>query len=193
MMLYLYKIRETRHMAECLMDAQEMHRLLTGLVHQSRAEASLLYWLVPEQMILWVQSDIRPDECADLKLMHEIPIENILKEKHTGETITFYLTTMPIVRRDGRRHYLSDPARQEKWLKRTMQARGLDLRSWELLSKASEFVNYRQGHGGHGSMTLYTYRLSGKITDLDALRQAWRVGIGTERAYGGGLCVLAKS
>lgn len=193
MTLYLYKICETRHMAECLMDAQEMHRLLTGLVHQSRAEAHLLYWLVPEQMILWVQSDIRPDACADLELVHEIPIEKILKGKSTGETITFYLTTMPIVRRDGRRHYLSDPAKQGKWLKRIMQARGLDLRSWTLLSKTSEPVNYRKDHGGHGSMTLYTYRLSGEITDVGALRQAWRVGIGAERAYGGGLCILARN
>lgn len=193
MTLYLYKICETRHMAECLMDAQEMHRLLTGLVHQSRVGANLLYWLVPEQMVLWVQSDVKPDACADLELVHEIPIESILNKKSTGETITFYLTTMPIVRRDGRRHYLSDPARQGEWLKRTMQVRGIDLRNWELLSKTSESIHHHQDHGGYGSITLYTYRLSGEITDLDALRQAWRVGIGTERAYGGGLCVLAKS
>lgn len=192
-MLYLYRIRETRRMAECLMDAQEMHRLLTGLVHQSRAEASLLYWLVPEQMILWVQSDVKPDECADLQLVHEIPIENILKGKSAGDPITFYLTTMPIVRRNGHRHYLSDPARQEKWLTRIMQERGLDLRNWELMSKASENVHYRQGHGGHGSMTLYTYRLSGEITDVNALLQAWHSGIGAERAYGGGLCILARN
>ena len=180
-------------MAECIMDGQAMHRLLTGLVHQSRAEANLLYWLVPEQMVLWVQSDVRPDKCADLELVHEIPIETILQKKGIGETITFYLTTMPIVRRDGHRHYLSDPARQGEWLKRTMQVRGIDLRNWELMSKASENVHYRQGHGGHGSMTLYTYRISGEITDIGALLKAWHSGIGTERAYGGGLCVLAKN
>lgn len=180
-------------MAECLMDAQEMHRLLTGLVHHSRAEANLLYWFVPEQMILWVQSDVKPDECIDLQLIHEIPIENILQKKKAGDVVTFYLTTVPIMRRDGRRHYLSDPAKQGKWLKRIMQVRGIDLRNWELLSKTSEFVNYRKGHGGHGGITLYTYRISGEITDIGALLKAWRVGIGTERAYGGGLCVLARN
>jgi hypothetical protein len=193
MMLYLYRILETRHMAECQMDAQKMHRFLTGLVHQSRAEANLLYWLVPEQMILWVQSDIRPDECVDLQLVHEIPIENILKKKSIGDIITFYLTTVPIYRLDGKRHYLSDPVRQGKWLKRMMQERGLDLRNWELLSKTSESIHHHQDHGGFGSVTLYTFRLSGEIVDLDALLKAWRVGIGAERAYGGGLCILAKN
>lgn len=192
-MLYLYRILETRHMAECQMDAQKMHRFLTGLVHQSRAEANLLYWLVPEQMILWVQSDIRPDECVDLQLVHEIPIENILKKKSIGDIITFYLTTVPIYRLDGKRHYLSDPVRQGKWLKRMMQERGLDLRNWELLSKTSESIHHHQDHGGFGSVTLYTFRLSGEIVDLDALLKAWRVGIGAERAYGGGLCILAKN
>lgn len=193
MMLYLYRILETRHMAECQMDAQKMHRFLTGLVHQSRAEANLLYWLVPEQMILWVQSDIRPDECVDLQLVHEIPIENILKKKSIGDIITFYLTTVPIYRLDGKRHYLSDPVRQGKWLKRMMQERGLDLRNWELLSKTLESIHHHQDHGGFGSVTLYTFRLSGEIVDLDALLKAWRVGIGAERAYGGGLCILAKN
>lgn len=193
MMLYLYRLRETRHMAECLMDAQEMHRFLTGLVHQSRAEANLLHWLVPEQMVLWVQSDVKPDVCADLELIHEIPIENILKKKKTGDTITFYLTTVPIYRFDGKRHYLSDPARQGKWLKRTMQKQGFSLGSWKLLSKTSESIHHQQEHGGYGSVTLYTYRLSGEITDIDALQQAWRFGIGPERAYGGGLCILAKN
>ena len=192
-MLYLYRILETRHMAECQMDAQKMHRFLTGLVHQSRAEANLLYWLVPEQMILWVQSDIRPDECVDLQLVHEIPIENILKKKSIGDIITFYLTTVPIYRLDGKRHYLSDPVRQGKWLKRMMQERGLDLRNWALLSKTSESIHHHQDHGGFGSVTLYTFRLSGEIVDLDALLKAWRVGIGAERAYGGGLCILAKN
>lgn len=193
MTLYLYKIRETRHMAECLMDAQEMHRFLTGLVHQSRVGANLLYWLVPEQMILWVQSDVKPDECIDLQLIHEIPIENILQKKKTGDVVTFYLTTVPIFRLDGRRHYLSDPVRQGKWLQRMMQERGLNLRTWELLSKTSESIHHHQDHGGYGSITLYTYRLSGKIIDPDVLWDAWHVGIGSERAYGGGLCILAKN
>ena len=192
-MLYLYKIRETRHMAECLMDAQEMHRLLTGLVHQSRAEANLLYWLVPEQMVLWVQSDVKPDACADLELVHEIPIEKIMQKKGIGETITFYLTTIPVFHINGQRHYLSSPARQAKWLQHSMQERGIDLRNWELLSKATQSIHHQKDRGGYGSMTLYTYRLSGKITDLDALLEAWHSGIGPERAYGSGLCILAKN
>ena len=106
--------------------------------------------------------------------------------------ITFYLTTVPIYRLDEKRHYVSDPVRQGKWLKRMMQERGLDLRNWELLSKTSESIHH-QDDGRFDNITLYTFRLTGEIVDLDALLKAWRVGIEAERAYGGGLCILAKN
>lgn len=192
-MLYLYQILETRHMAECLMDAQKMHCFLTGLVHSDRASANLLYWLVPDQMLLWVQSDIEPDECEDLKLAHRIPIEHMLQKTQKGDWITFYLTTIPIYRRDGKRHYLSGPDRQDEWLKRMMQERGLRLVNWELVSKTAEKLHHSKDHGGYGSVTLYTFRLYGEITDHEALCAAWHSGIGPERAYGGGLCILAKN
>ena len=194
-MLYIFKVNRTPFIAKCVIDAQKMHKYLCSLVHTDRKSVNLLYKLDILHDLLYLQSDIRPDESPYLKLLYTEDMDAVLAKMHNEYEIHILVTTDTHMKKTvngaTKRVYVPSLKRPE-WISEKLKRNGIE--SYIIKESAKRDVRFvhKSDRGGKASITIFDFDVYGKITDIDALRRAWHTGMGLHKAYGNGLFLLYR-
>lgn len=183
-----------------LRDAQNMHRLLTGLFQVPREEAKLLYRMRTQGTVLTlycyadrpiVQERLLPG----MLLTGERDLTDWLSSMQNGDMKGFDLLTMPFkkVSEEGgnsRRRVLRTQEERLAWLTRKSEQNGFAI--LEVQESADERISAMHPKEQGGRLYLDSYRYFGtlRITDAEAFQKAVREGIGPGKAYGLGMLLL---
>lgn len=202
--MYLSKIEVNPYhpvAANALHDQGYMHRQLQAAFESARSEYNVLYRLmnISEKPILYVQSDIVPNwnklatrgfTLIDIRNTQEI-VNNIQDNNIYRFEVKAYPSkkkATAIRSRDGHiREYLYDEEKQIEWIKKEAKKAGFELLEAYNKRSGTETVSRKTGD----------YKLKGtiyqgilRVTDKESFKQAYRKGIGPEKAYGFGLLLL---
>lgn len=190
---------------QALADCCDMHRNVMKLFSfgeetPPRQTQHVLYRMVEQgnDIKLYISSAAAPDLSRAKWLYHgqnarQRPLDALLTAFHVGRQMGFDLLACPSkkVASEGRpnsaRVFLRTPQERRDWLNRQGEKYGFAvcaLREYEPV----ELYGKRKT----GNMSLRAVRFSGllKITDAERFAEAYRQGIGPEKAYGLGMLLL---
>ncbi len=202
--MYLSRIDmeiSSRAVRSALRDAQQMHRMLSGLFGTGREEAQLLYRCVPRgaRLTVYLYSAVPVEEARllpPMTLAAQREMSAWLGELEEGGVRSFDLLTMPFRKQpdasggNSRRRVLRSREERLAWLERKAEQNGFRILRAEETAGEKSSAAHAAGRGG--VLYLDSYRYSGvlQITDAEAFRNAVRRGIGAGKAYGLGMLLL---
>ncbi|MGN1410362.1 MAG: type I-E CRISPR-associated protein Cas6/Cse3/CasE [Eubacteriales bacterium] len=201
--MYLSKIsldQRSASVRQSLYDCVDMHRNIQKLFSESRKEAGVLYRVYSDKTgcFIYVQSEQAPVESEEvrrngMKITASRDIGEIENSFIPGRQFGFNLLTMPCkkvsdgVSKNSRRRILRAYDERMEWLMKKGSDNGF------LILNAEE----TEGEVLHSSkktneMYLHTTKFTGllQITDAEKFKNAWRHGIGPDKAYGLGMLLL---
>ena len=185
---------------QALTDCGDMHRNIQALFGESREDAGVLYRAQKTERgcTVYILSSRKPvfDEASARSGM--IPagtrdmtaVEGLFAE---GRRFRFDLLTMPSkkesdrTRKNSQRRILRNPEERLAWLARKAEAGG-----FRILSASDEEGETLRAKKSGGELWIHTTRFTGvlEITDPDRFLDAWKNGIGPEKAYGLGMLMV---
>ena len=185
---------------QALTDCGDMHRNIQALFGQSREDAGVLYRVQKTERIcsVYILSSHAPVFDAAESKNGMIPAGS--RDMTAAEALfaeervfRFDLLTMPSkkeldrTRKNSQRRILRDPEERMSWLTRKAEAGG-----FRILSAADEEGETLYAKKSGGELWLHTTRFTGilKITDSERFLDAWKKGIGPEKAYGLGMLMV---
>lgn len=176
-----------------IQDEQQMHKLLTGLFNSQRKEINLLYKkiLTEKEAAVLLQSDIPPSE-SSLFDIQTVDASDRLNKIQNHQMFHFRLITSPYVRKEGKRKLLPNTKERISWLQRKGEQYGFELYQCREGKKIVRHLNHSKECGGKALISGYEYEGRIRITDKDQFIDAYRKGIGPEKAYGFGLLMLSR-
>lgn len=197
MYLQVYEMGINKQTAEMIDNAQQMHRVLTGLVHTARKDNDLLYRLEYRRgmPLLFVQSDTILEKHHALRQIAEANLDDLLKPYAVkGADICFSLVTVPFRKNGTKLKYFKDDAmgpadeQRKAWVTRRLEDRGLKVVTvHEGEKRSTSFV--RRG-SGKVEYTAYEYTVQAVVSNPQLFYDAWKKGVGREKAYGSGMFLL---
>ena len=188
-------VRQTLH------DCQDMHRTLMKAFDCTREEAGMLYRVIRTDaaILIYVQSVACPQwdriENSGYQCTKMRDISSLLDHLRENTVLRFSLLACPAkkVKGDGKnskRVLLRGTEERLDWLKREGEKHGF------ALLEAHEAAKEQKLNGTKSTGEFY---LSGvpfegvmQITDAAAFQNAFRQGIGPEKAYGFGMLMLSR-
>ncbi|MBR6186633.1 MAG: type I-E CRISPR-associated protein Cas6/Cse3/CasE [Clostridia bacterium] len=186
---------------QALRNCQDMHKTLMKGFDVAREEAGMLYRVVRTEaaISIYVQSLARPQwerieksrfQCARMQ-----DISAILEKLRQDTVLRFSLLACPSkkVKGDGKnsqRVLLRGAEERLEWLKREGEKHGFALLEAHEAAKEQKL----SGRKASGEFFLAGVPFEGvlRITDEAAFRDAFRRGIGPEKAYGFGMLMLGR-
>ena len=186
---------------QTLRDCQDMHRTLMKAFDCTREEAGMLYRVIRTDaaIYLYVQSMACPQwdriEKSGYQCTKMRDISGLSDQLRQNTVLRFSLLACPAkkVKGDGknsRRVLLRGTEERLDWLKREGEKHGF------VLLEAHEAAKEQKLNGTKSSGAFY---LAGvpfegvlQITDAEAFHNAFRQGIGPEKAYGFGMLMLSR-
>ncbi len=186
---------------QAFQNCQDMHRCIMKAFDHGREEAKVLYRILRSEknIQIYVQSAEEPHwerisqygfHCEKMK-----DISQLQESFHSGQKLLFTLLACPTKKvesegKNSKRVTLRGQEVQLDWLKRQGEKNGFTLLEAHLSGK-SEQVS--------GKRTTGEFHLSGipfegvlQIQDLDAFKNGFMNGIGSEKAYGFGMLMVNK-
>lgn len=116
---------------------------------------------------------------------------NLLDEIHVGNRYLFRLKANPVVTIKGKRVPHRTPAFKKQWLLTRAVQNGFEIQPEHFDSGNDELLDFRKGgHRVQISTSIFEGLLT--VTDVTALQQALRFGIGHQKAYGLGMLSLGR-
>ena len=190
-----------RSVRAALRDAQQMHRLVTGLFGVSREEGELLYRCVPRGSLVsvYLYSGVPVDRTKLLPWMTlggEREMSEWLESMREGQLRGFDLETMPFKKMpagyggNSRRRVLRTREERLAWLERKASQNGFRLIRVEETQSDKGRAMHAKENGGELFLDAYRYTGILEITDASAFRNAVCRGIGAGKAYGHGMLLL---
>ena len=193
MKLYIYKLNFTHRIANAVIDAQQMHKLLTQLTDSSRKDTNLLYRLDVKNGLVYVQSDKPLNDSDDLDLVRQIDMDKVIDKKHNGDHVTFLLKTTPYFHnRNTGYHYFKTEEKRKNSIAEKLALNGIDVGDIRELKRGRIAFRHNENRGGKYELTTYDYLVEGIITDIDAMQHRWNVGFGMDKAYGNGMFLMIE-
>ena len=185
---------------QALTDCGDLHRNIQALFGSSREDASVLYRAQKNDAgcTVYILSERAP--VFDEKSLHNGMIPAGTREMTAVEALfaeerrfRFDLLTMPAKkeldrsRKNSQRRILRDPEERLAWLARKAEQGG-----FRILSVSEEEGETLRAKKTTGTLYLHTTRFAGalEITDPDRFLDAWKNGIGPEKAYGLGMLMV---
>ena len=185
---------------QALTDCGDLHRNIQALFGESREDAGILYRTQKTERgctvcILSAKPPVFDERAAHNGMIPAgtrdmMAVEALFTE---GRRFRFDLLTVPAkkaldrTRRNSQRRILRDPEERLAWLARKAEAGG-----FRILSAADEEGETLHAKKAGGELWIHTTRFSGvlEITDPDRFLDAWKNGIGPEKAYGLGMLMV---
>lgn len=184
-----------------LRDAQQMHRLLTGLFNMSRSDNDLLYRcrIIGGHVSVYMYSNtaiLRDRILSCMQLRGERDLSDWVEGMQEGQIFAFNTLTMPFKKveesnnKNSRRRVLRTIEERYQWFEKKAKQNGFALLNVD--ESESEKIRVLHGTEKGGRMTMDTYCYWGmlKITDPVLFRKAICHGIGAGRSYGLGMLLL---
>ena len=186
---------------QALRNCQDMHRTLMKSFDCARVEAGMLYRVIrtDDAIFIYVQSMARPQwECIEksgYQCTRMQDISAILEKLQRDVVLHFSLLACPSKKvkgegKNSQRVLLRGTEERLEWLKREGEKHGFVL--LEAHESAKEYK--LSGKKASGEFFLSGVPFEGvlQITDEAAFRDAFKQGIGPEKAYGFGMLMLSR-
>lgn len=186
-----------------LLDAQKLHRLVTGLFQCARKDAELLYRCrsrgICTDLYMYSACSIDPAKIVPgMRLVAQRDVTLWLESMENGDVFSFQLVTAPFRKvaedgaRNSRRRALRTREERLAWLQRKAEQGGFRLLSAE--ETPSERLVARHSAASGGSLTVDARCYSGflRVENAERFRQTVACGIGPEKAYGLGMLLLKR-
>lgn len=187
---------------QALINCQDMHRNIMKAFNTPRSDVSVLYRLcrTDKSTILYVQSMVKPDWEKTAKngfICTGIKDLSTLEEKYGNDSVfRFTLFTMPFkkVRADGKnskRVFLRTEQERMEWLKKQGDKYGFYVLQAFEPNAQEDIVGIRNNSRISASGVVFEGIL--KVMDAEAFWNAYKTGIGPEKAYGMGMLMLSRA
>lgn len=186
-----------------LLDAQKLHRLVTGLFQSARKDAEILFRCrgrgICTDLYMYSASPVDPDRVLPgMRLAAQRDVTSWLESMEAGDVFSFQLVTAPYRKvaedgaRNSRRRALKTQEERLAWLQRKAEQGGFLLLSTE--EAPAEKLVARHSAGSGGSLTVDAHCYTGflRVEDAERFRQTVACGIGPEKAYGLGMLLLKR-
>lgn len=201
--MYLSKISlnlSAPSVRQSLRDCGDMHRNIQKLFSTSREDACVLYRVYSDKTgnFVYVQSEQVPVETEEtchngMRIIASRDVSALESSFVVGRQFGFNLLTMPCkkvsdgVSKNSKRRILRMPDERMQWLTKKGRDKGFVVLAVE---ETEGDVLYSRKKSNE--MYLHTIRFTGllQISDAEKFGQAWRQGIGPEKAYGLGMLLL---
>lgn len=186
---------------QAFQNCQDMHRCIMKAFDHGREEAKVLYRVLrtEKSIQIYVQSAEEPQwdrisqygfRCDKLKDISQLP-----ESFHTGQNLRFMLLACPTKKVDSegknsRRVIIRGEEAQLDWLKRQGEKNGFMLLEAHLSGKSEQVSGKRATGEFHLSGIPFEGVL--QIQNPEAFRYGFENGIGSEKAYGFGMLMVAK-
>ena len=201
--MYLSKVKldlRSASVRQALRDCGDMHRNIQKFFDASRNDSGVLYRVHRQDAgcFVYIMSESEPIEteeciCNGMHVLGCRDVSGMERLFEEGRRFRFQLLTMPYkkvsdgVSKNSRRRYLRTPEERIAWLQRKGEQHGFQV--LEVEEQAGELLNSK-----HKENVLHipTVKYSGVlcVTDHEHFVQAWRYGIGAEKAYGLGMLMV---
>lgn len=201
--MYLSKVNldlRSPSVRQALRDCGDMHRNIQTLFSASRSDSGVLYRIYQQGSgcYVYTMSENAPAETEEsihngMRVTGSRDVSAMEKLFVPGKRFRFQLLTMPYkkvadgVSKNSRRRYLRTPEERIAWLQRKGEQHGFALLEMEE-QPGETLSSYKNGH----MLYLSTVKYSGVlcVTEQDRFCQAWKYGIGAEKAYGLGMLMV---
>lgn len=185
---------------KCVEDCQIMHRSVMRLFHCQRQAGKVLYRFHSQKQVVYILSEKEPD-------LEDIPAGMHFERKkdmsaweaqlEEGQSFRFNLLASPTKKvamegaNNSRRRFLRSQQERVDWLNRKAEQAGFSL--VQVHENADEKIAVNQGKDSGGRFYCHAVSYQGILTilDKDKFHEAWKNGIGSGKAYGQGLLLLA--
>lgn len=186
---------------KCAADCQIMHRSVMRLFHCTRQEGNVLYRFHPQKLAVYILSEKNPD-------LEDIPAGMKFRGKKdmgaweesiaAGQSFRFDLLAAPTKKvaeegaKNSRRKFLRSPQERLDWLSRKAEQAGFSL--VQVQENTSETIAGKHEEDAGGRFYCHAMSYQGILTvkDREKFHAAWKNGIGSGRAYGQGMLLLAR-
>ena len=186
-----------------LRDCQQMHRMVTGLFGESRADADVLYRLRYGRgscsIYLYSSMPVKRDRILpNMRFQGERDMTEWLNSLTKGQICHFDLLAWPSKkvpcdgRKNSRRRVLRTEGERLAWLMRKGQQNGFELLTACELETAQQVGYHDACRGGSLHVDSYHYQGTLQIYNVMAFRSALCGGIGPGKAYGLGMLLLTQ-
>ncbi len=201
--MYLSKIKmdlRAESVRQSLRDCGDLHRNVQKLFSDSREGAGVLYRLYKDRTSCWlyILSEIKPIE-TESTLRNGMSVAatkdvSLLEEKFVeGRTLGFNILTLPSKKvsdgfsKNSKRRFLRLREDREAWLVNKGEANGFKVLTVEEMEGETLYSRNKEK-----PMYIHTTKFTGVlcVTDREKFVQAWRHGIGPEKAYGLGMIMV---
>lgn len=186
-----------------LLDAQKLHRLVTGLFQCARKDAEILYRCrgrgICTDLYMYSACPVDPARILPgMRLAAQRDVTPWLNAMENGDVFSFQLVTAPFRKqaedgaRNSRRRALRTWEERLAWLQRKAEQGGFQLLSAE--EAPAEKLVARHSASSGGSLTVDACCYSGllRVEDAERFRKTVACGIGPEKAYGLGMLLLKR-
>ena len=186
-----------------LLDAQKLHRLVSGLFQRARKDAEVLFRCrgrgIHTDLYMYSACPVDPDRVLPgMRLVAQRDVTSWLGYMEAGDVLSFQLVTAPFRKvaedgaRNSRRRALRTQEERLAWLRRKAEQGGFQLLSAEE-APAEKLIARHSAESG-GSLTVDAHCYSGflRVEDAERFRQTVASGIGPEKAYGLGMLLLKR-
>ncbi len=186
----------------CVRDCQSMHRSIMRLFHCARQDGNILYRFNPDKMDVYVLSEQAPDLQDVPKGIRALgqkdmtPWEEGIAE---GTRYRFNILVAPTKKvaeegvKNSRRRYLRAPEERLAWLQKKADQAGFVLLDAQENADTTIHGKHPEEEGGSFYSHAVCYQGILEVKDREKFRKAWRQGIGSGKAYGQGMLMLASS
>lgn len=190
MFLTIYKLDpENPIMCKAVLDAAEMHKCVQYLFNSARKDHQVLYRV--EQGYLLVQSDIKPNPDKFFKMVRQYDMEKKMEEWGDKTSFRFRIRTAPKASVKGVKLLRKTEEDRLKWLKSQFQKRGMDIRTVREDMKVNIRVSSKKSKdGNHMIFSAWEYEGVFDVADKTLFKDAYKNGIGSQKAYGCGMICL---
>lgn len=185
----------------CIRDCQNMHRSIMRLFHCTRKDGNIQYRFNPDKMDVYILSEKEPDlQDVPKGMIHrgQKDMSGWEQAVAEGNCYRFNVLAAPTkkVATDGvknsRRRFLRMPEERMEWMQRKADQSGFVLLEAQELNDTSIYGKHPEETGGAFYSHAVCYQGILKVTDREKFCMAWKKGIGSGRAYGQGLLLLAR-
>ena len=172
------------------------------LFHCKRKDGNILYRFNPDKMDVYIMSEKAPnlqDVPKGMEPRGQKDMSSWEREMAEGRRYRFNLLAAPVkkVAEDGvknsRRRYLRTAEERLAWLRRKAEQSGFLLLEAQENADMSIYGKHSEETGGSFYSHAVCYQGVLEVTDREKFCTAWKQGIGSGRAYGQGLLLLAMA